>query len=101
MGANIGGRQSRAGVCSGWCKKRRQKDKEKLTEKPNRLARIRKDKELIRRERERESKRAGETREEGEEGGAENAGDAKEVEGPSVKPTEVAGGFSPGIKKTR
>lgn len=35
------------------------------------------------------------------EGGVENAGDAKEVEGPSVKPTEVAGGFSPGIKKTR
>lgn len=31
----------------------------------------------------------------------ENAGDAKEVEGPSVKPTEVAGGFSPGIKRTR
>lgn len=33
--------------------------------------------------------------------GVENAGDAKEVEGPSVKPTEVAGGFSPGIKRTR
>lgn len=41
-------------------------------------------------------RRAGETKE-----GVENAGDAKEVEGPSVKPTEVAGGFSPGIKRTR
>lgn len=31
----------------------------------------------------------------------ENVGDAKEVEGPSVKLTEVVGGFSPGIKNTR
>lgn len=65
-------------------------------EKPNRLARIRKDKELIRDEHERESKK--DRRNEGE---VENAGDAKEVEGPSVKPMEVAGGFSPGIKRTR
>ncbi|KYM99058.1 hypothetical protein ALC62_10172 [Cyphomyrmex costatus] len=68
MGANIGGRRTR----------------------------IRKDKELIRSERERESKKGWRN-----EGGVENAGDAKEVEGPSVKPTEVAGGFSPGIKRTR
>lgn len=65
-------------------------------EKPNRLARIRKDKELIRGEHEREGKKGRRN-----EGGAENAGDAKEVEGPSVKPMEVAGGFSPGIKRTR
>lgn len=44
MGANIGERQSgtgKEGVCSGGCKKRRREDKEKLAEKPNRLARIR------------------------------------------------------------
>ncbi|CAL1673949.1 unnamed protein product [Lasius platythorax] len=65
-------------------------------EKPNRLARIRKDKELIRGEHERGGKKGRRN-----EGGIENAGDAKEVEGPSVKPMEVAGGFSPGIKRTR
>lgn len=97
MGANIGGRRSRAGVCSSGCKKRRREDKEKLTEKPNRLARITKDKELIRSESERgQEGRAGRN-----EGRVENAGDAKEVEGPSVKPAKVAGGFSPGIKRTR
>lgn len=98
MGANIGGRRSRAGVCSSGCKKRRREDKEKLTEKPNRLARITKDKELIRSESasEKRARRAGRN-----EGRVENAGDAKEVEGPSVKPAKVAGGFSPGIKRTR
>lgn len=90
-----GGKVGR-GFAQADAKNRRRKDKKKLTEKPNRLARIRKDKELIRSERERESKK-----DRRNEGGVENVGDAKEVEGPSVKPTEVAGGFSPGIKRTR